>query len=284
MKTLLKLWKVVLLAGSVLILTTGMSQPVIEPTGTMASAGMKNRVQWLAQASLLTMQIGRDSSLAIEGENRDSFTSLQNHHQMLLHTVAQLQSSAEVSQKMPWIATMQSLDQKIQVLLERKEALHRLAETTASVNTLGMQLLDLSEQIVALTTLHKESPRNIMATTQLRFLNQRLVQNFTALHLQNEVDPETVFLIGKDAQMLQDLAAGLLRGSDALGVTPVHRETGDRLEEWVRAFARMERQMAVTRLDLPKILAAKRTYLEMEQQGRVLQTELLQALSARSAI
>ena len=63
--------------------------------------------------------------------------------------------------------------------------------------------------------------REIDYANQLAVLSQRIAKNANSLASSDEIDPEVAFLLGKDSGTFRDILSGLLKGSEALRLTPV---------------------------------------------------------------
>src|SRR5207302_95003 len=79
-------------------------------------------------------------------------------------------------------------------------------------------LLELADEIAALSVQSGGSTRQNAITAHLVMLTQRMAKNANAMLAGDVVDPEVAFLLGKDTNTFRDLLQGLLQGNDAIRV------------------------------------------------------------------
>ena len=83
------------------------------------------------------------------------------------------------------------------------------------------RLLELADEISALSVQTGGSARQNAVTSQLVMMTQRMAKNANAMLASDVVDPEVAFLLGKDTNTFRDMLQGLLKGSDALRIQEV---------------------------------------------------------------
>jgi len=104
-------------------------------------------------------------------------------------------------------------------IIEGKTNLVDFYATLKKMNTLSPQLLETTEQVAVLSVRNGGTPREISAATQLVMLNVRLGRNANLIFVPDIMDPETAFMLGKDANSFRDITDGLLNGNAALGLS-----------------------------------------------------------------
>jgi twitching motility protein PilJ len=87
----------------------------------------------------------------------------------------------------------------------------RLGTAVDSINVYNAELLDYAQQVAALKLQLNAPSAEIATSNQVVMLTQRMAKNANALLASESVDPEIVFLLGKDSntlsQLLDDLGA-----------------------------------------------------------------------------
>ena len=102
------------------------------------------------------------------------------------------------------------------VILERKSNLDNFYATLKKLNSRLPPLLETSEQVVVLNVINVPSPRELSATSMLPMLCVRLSRSLNLFFGGESIDPETAFLLGKDANTFHDIVNGFLNGNQAL--------------------------------------------------------------------
>ncbi|WP_263768384.1 methyl-accepting chemotaxis protein [Propionivibrio soli] len=122
-------------------------------------------------------------------------------------------------------------------LLSRQKGLVLLGMRAFTISSYNAPLLDLSEQVAALKLQTSSGAREIAAASQLVMLTQRIAKNASELRVNNDIDPEIAFQLGKDTHTFNELVSGLSKGSEALRLSPTtDPETRKKLGELEEAF------------------------------------------------
>jgi len=125
-----------------------------------------------------------------------------------------------------------------QRLTANEQALTSLAKGLEGVNEGNNALLELSQQAAQQIGAGGGSLRELEYANQLAVLSQRIAKNANALASGDVVEPDSAFLLGKDAGTFRDVLNGLLKGSDALRLPPVRNEDARAtLTELAKRFA-----------------------------------------------
>ena len=83
-----------------------------------------------------------------------------------------------------------------------------LGKAVRSINTNNPKLLELADEVAALSVQSGGSARQNALAAQLVMLTQRMAKNANTMLAGDIVDPEVAFLLGKDSQHVQGYAAG----------------------------------------------------------------------------
>ena len=141
---------------------------------------------------LATLREGDGDTPALGGHARESLDALQES----------------------WTTT----DKNVSVLLAHQDKLATLNKSVASIDGSNAKILELSEQLAALSAQSGASARDVSAANRLMMLSQRIAKNANAMRVADAVDPEISFLLGKDTNSFRELLEKLqssLRNSDA---------------------------------------------------------------------
>src|SRR6266850_1213231 len=109
------------------------------------------------------------------------------------------------------------------VIAEEKNLL-ALGAAVRTINDNNPALLELADEIAALSVQSGGSARQNALTAHLVMLTQRMAKNANAMLAGDVVDPEVAFLLGKDTNTFRDLLGGLLQGNEALRIARVGDE------------------------------------------------------------
>jgi len=144
------------------------------------------------------------------------------------------------------------------VILSQQKSLVGLGLAVKNINNNNPVLLDLAEQVQALKLQTQATPREISLAGQLVMLTQRLAKNANALLAGDVVDPETTFLLGKDANTFRDILQALTKGSDSMRVrASTDPETIQKLEELGNAYKDFPEGVTAILGNLQPFVAAK---------------------------
>ena len=146
------------------------------------------------------------------------------------------------------------------VVIDQQANLLQLGASIRAINANNPQLLELAEQISALKLQSNAGARELSVAGQLVMLTQRMAKNANALLAGESIDPEVAFLLGKDTNTFRDLLQGLIKGSDALRLSPTtDQDTKDRLAELEKAFAGYQTAVAGILGNMQRLVNAKQS-------------------------
>jgi twitching motility protein PilJ len=153
-----------------------------------------------------------------------------------------------------WEAT----DKSAAAVLDQQQNLVALGTAVKQINAGNPALLDLAEQVAALKLQTQAGPREISAAGQLVMLTQRMAKNANALLAADVIDPETTFLLGKDANTFRDTLQGLAKGNEAMRLKPAtDAETLDTLARLENEFKGFQASIATILGNLQPLSNAK---------------------------
>ena len=193
---------------------------------------------------MLSQRLAKASSLALQGDAA-AFKQLRDSHGKFATDLERLNSGGVLfdmtvppspdsarPQLQALLNTWEKTDKNALQMLEMEKNLIALGNSVQKINDDNSQLLDLSEQIIALKLQTNASPREIASASQMVMLTQRIAKNASALLVGDEIGPEIVYLLGKDTYTFRELLTGLNKGSEALRIPPTtDAETKRKLTE-----------------------------------------------------
>ncbi|MEC5399576.1 methyl-accepting chemotaxis protein [Uliginosibacterium sp. H1] len=173
------------------------------------------------QMGTLSQSLAKAAQLAVTG-GRTGFTELKESRERFATLIDAVNNGGEIDGNSipasPAAASAElkelndawaSTNKLANDLASQQVSLTRLGTAVTAINANNSQLLDLSEQVAALK-LQRDAPAAEIATAnQVVMLTQRMAKNANALLASEAVDPEVVFLLGKDANSFEELLTQL---------------------------------------------------------------------------
>jgi twitching motility protein PilJ len=173
----------------------------------------------------------------------------------------------------------------IQTIVGQRAVLEELGRGLAEINQRNSELLDLTEQVIAL--LPADSKKQLAFANQQALWTQRMAKNSNALMSSDQINPETAYQLGQDLRTFREVLDGLLRGSASLGVVAVSDVNArEKILELQDVFGHFEKQATHILRNMPQLVEAKRAAREIfDESERLLHmtsklTERYQAMGA----
>ncbi len=143
-------------------------------------------------------------------------------------------------------------------LLANETSLTTLAKGLETLNSGNSVILELAQQAAQQIGQSGGSLREIEYSNQLAVLSQRIAKNANSLASSDEIDPEVAFLLGKDSGTFRDILGGLLKGSEALRLTPIRGDDARAtLTELSKRFTSYEGGVNAILANMPRLVVAK---------------------------
>jgi twitching motility protein PilJ len=167
----------------------------------------------------------------------------------------------------------------IQYLVEQQTMLVELAQALNEINQRNNELLDLTEQVVAL--LPAASKKQLAFANQQALWTQRMAKNANTLLSSDVINPETAFQLGQDLMTFREVLDALLNSSANLGVLAIEDpDAREKLLELAEVFTRFETQTNQILKRMPQLVEAKRAAREIFDESEQLLT-LTQSVTER---
>jgi twitching motility protein PilJ len=134
-----------------------------------------------------------------------------------------------------------------------------LGKAVHSINTNNPELLELADEVAALSVQSGASARQNAVAAQLVMLTQRMAKNANIMLTGDVVDPEVAFLLGKDTNTFRDTLHGLLQGSTTLRIARVgDADTRGTLAQLDTAFKQYQAGVSNILGNMQRLVNAKR--------------------------
>src|SRR3954471_1215291 len=182
---------------------------------------------------MLSQRLAKAAQQASQG-NREAFKQLRDSRAEFAATVALLSAGGTASgvalpaspaNMRPQLAALEAewkkTERNADLVIREEQNLVALGSAVRGINDNNPALLEVADEIAALSVQNGGSARQNAVTAQLVMLTQRMAKNANAMLAGDVVDPEVAFLLGKDTNTFRDLLQGLLQGSKALRVVRV---------------------------------------------------------------
>ena len=222
--------------------------------------------QRLAKAAQQASQGNREAFKQLR-ESRDEFSALIN----LLAgggISAGVELPATPERVRPQLAALErewhKTERNATLVIREEPNLVALGAAVRAINDNNPALLEIADEVAALSVQSGASVRQNAIAGQLVMLTQRMAKNANAMLAGDVVDPEVAFLLGKDSNTFRDLLQGLLQGNEALRIARVSdAELRGKLGELETGFK--DYQVAVSRIlgNMQRLVNAKRATRDM---------------------
>jgi twitching motility protein PilJ len=223
------------------------------------------------EMQMLSQRLARGSALASQGQ-KQAFATVEDSRQKFGADLKALMEGGEVKGtnvdavsggaagdllneiKGKWDV----VDKAASRLVQNADALTSLAAGLDKVNEANTPLLELSQQAGLQIAQGGGSVREVDFANQLAVLSQRIAKNANALASGEEIDPETAFLLGKDAGTFRDVLNGLLKGSDSMRISAIKGEdTRLTLNDLAKRFTAYDQAISSILTSMQKLTLAK---------------------------
>ena len=113
----------------------------------------------------------------------------------------------------PLLPLVDNADKNAAVVLAQQQALTEVGQSLRDINKQSGELLDIAETVSSLKLQQGASGADMAAMGQLVMLTQRIGKSASEFITLEGVNPEAVFLLGRDLKSFRELAEGVSAGS-----------------------------------------------------------------------
>jgi twitching motility protein PilJ len=236
-------------------------------------AEIATRLQMLSQRYTKTAQqaaLGNKAAFAQLDESRKAFAEGLN---ALIDGGAGVPSSpGYIQPDLAEIKKRWDISRKnIETLVGQQAVLVELGRGLSEINQRNAELLDLTEQIIAL--LPADARKQLAFANQQALWTQRMAKNANALLSSDQINPETAYQLGQDLRTFREVLDGMLQGSPSLGVAAVSDASArEKLLELQDVFGRFEKQATYILKNMPQLVEAKRAARQIFDESEPLLT------------
>jgi twitching motility protein PilJ len=198
---------------------------------------------------------------------------------------ADAQGQAELVRSLPLVT--RTADNAAAILRQEK-ILTQVGQALRAINRQSSDLLELAESVSSLKLQQGAAPSEVSAAGQLVMLTQRISKSANEFLTLEGLNPEAVFMLGKDLRTFRQIGQGLLEGSPELRLAGTRdTETRERLQALLALYDQTRTEASAILGNLQGLVAAREAQAaiiaDSEPLRRSLQT-LQDHLSSRSGL
>ncbi|WP_255988972.1 methyl-accepting chemotaxis protein [Chitinolyticbacter albus] len=186
------------------------------------------------EMQMLSQRIARASTQSVQG-SADGFKVLEQSYGQFNDNLERLKSRTLFS----WLARnpgdlLASVEKTwdenfrdnpsrptVQTILGQKTPLIAVGESVSGINANDAKLLEMTQQFTTMLAEGGGNIRELDYANQLSMLSQRMAKNANAMLAGELINPEVVFLLGKDVSTFKEIVTGFIDGNDELQLRPV---------------------------------------------------------------
>ncbi|GAA5785366.1 protein PilJ [Chitiniphilus shinanonensis] len=186
------------------------------------------------EMQMLSQRLARASTQAVQG-SKEGFAVLESAYKQFDDNLGKLRQRSLFS----WLAhnpgeLLGSVEQTwntsyrpnpsrptVETILKQKTALITVGDSVAGINNNDARLLELTQQFATMLGEGGGNIHELDYANQLSMLSQRMAKNANAMLAGELINPEVVFLLGKDVSTFKEIVDGFVDGSDTLQLRPV---------------------------------------------------------------
>jgi len=258
-----------------IILTTLQMRSASQGTAYVSASGqMATLSQILGKAAQQAVTTGRTGFSELK-DSRDKLATLINTLDkggMIGNTSVPATPQTARKQLKAVMDIWEKLRKEVDDVSKQQEQIFRLGKSVEDINKNNAQLLDFAEQVARAKLENHASAKEIETANQIVMLSQRMAKNANALLASESVDPEVIFLLGRDSNSFNDLL-------EQLSQTTSDADTDEKLKS-LREFGN-KHQIAVGGIlsNVQPLLTAKRAGVTVFTES----TSLLDAINELSS-
>ncbi|MCB6182746.1 methyl-accepting chemotaxis protein [Leeia sp. TBRC 13508] len=146
----------------------------------------------------------------------------------------------------------------VSTIISEKKVLRQMTQSVSYINTSDTELLELSQQLVALLQQNGADNRILNLANQQVMLTQRMSKNANAMLAEATISPEIVFMLGKDTNTFRDTMEGLIAGNADLQIpAATNTDVIEKLNDVKRVFQPFESSVSLFSKNMKNLRDAK---------------------------
>ncbi len=228
-------------------------------------------VSTVGKIRMLSQRLAKAAQQSSQG-NREAFKQLRDSRDefaksVKLLLVGGIASGVDLPASPQGVRTqLQTLDKEWQkteknagLVIGEERNLVALGEAVRQINANNPALLELADEIAALSVQLGGSVRQNAITAQLVMLTQRMAKNANTMLAGDVVDPEVAFLLGKDTNTFRDTLQALLNGNEGMRIGKVtDADMRAKLADLETGFKQYQKAVAEILGNMQRLVNAKR--------------------------
>jgi len=228
-------------------------------------------VSTVGKIRMLSQRLAKAAQQSSQG-NREAFKQLRDSRDefgksVKLLLVGGIASGVDLPASPQGVrAQLETLDKEWQkteknagLVIGEERNLVALGEAVRQINANNPALLELADEIAALSVQLGGSVRQNAITAQLVMLTQRMAKNANTMLAGDVVDPEVAFLLGKDTNTFRDTLQALLNGNEAMRIGKVtDADMRSKLADLETGFKQYQKAVAEILGNMQRLVNAKR--------------------------
>lgn len=183
---------------------------------------------------------------------------------------------------------MDRAEKNAAIVMTQQKILTQVGESLAVINRQSADLLDIAQGVAAVKLQQNAPHAEIAAASQLAVLTQRIGKSSNEFLTINGVNPQAVFLLGKDLNTFKEIAEGLLDGNAELRLNAAREpQMREQLSALINLFEETRQQAGLILGNLQGLISAREAQVSIVTDSEVLRQslEVLQGkLSAQSGL
>ncbi|WP_348946218.1 methyl-accepting chemotaxis protein [Chitinibacter sp. FCG-7] len=198
------------------------------------------------EMQMLSQRLARASNQAVQG-NADSFAILEEAYQKFDSNLLELTDGGGIFSLFQ-VSGKEQLDKlnetwnssyrpnpsrpTVETILKQKPQLITIGKSVDGINTNDAKLLEQTQQLTSMLSDAGANARELDYANQLSMLSQRMSKNANAMLASELINPEVVFLLGKDVSTFNEIVQGFSNGNADLQLRAVETaELAEKLEQ-----------------------------------------------------
>lgn len=225
------------------------------------------RVSIATEMKMLSQRLARTASQTLLG-NETAFNQLDEGYKAYGDALNRLQNGGGGLSQAPaaFVEPLKeiktnwdnSFGRSVQFIKDQKTTLVTINRSVNSINQRDAQLLDLSQQLIGLLSQINANSRELGLANQQVMLTQRMAKNANAMLAGETIDPEVVFMLGKDTNSYKEAIEAFSKGSEELRIAASsNSEVKAKLDEISKVFKDYETSVSVFSQNMQSLVKAK---------------------------
>ena len=247
------------------------------------------------EMQMLSQRIARAAGQAVQG-NEQAFETLNSAYKkfdtnltLLIDGGSGLPSSsghaADILKdiKKVWDASFRPNNRvpTVQTILDNKQVIVTVTKSVSAININDAKLLEQTQQLVSLLRENGASAHEIDKAQEMVLLTQRMSKNANAMLAGEVINPEVVFLLGKDTNTFRDTLNGLADGSDELRLQAARsQEVKAKLDDIKKLFKEFETVVSTFSRNMQNLVKSRLANQTIFEKSEALLNESVQLAEA----